>query len=185
MTKHDHSPVRSNPVLCLINNMQAGNNEGDVSGDDQAVQCFLLRLYKGTAFSPSPLNCGAGGGACTLPSTGRDRAFLYRRTLGRFSIPSGGCHRDGGRAAAVGAVRCGARRAGGDDGVARSAGGSPSGGPRRGKTHILKPEGFREQLWELPRVPLERPRPAYGIGERAPGHRSLFRTVNTVCRAQG
>lgn len=60
----------------------------------------------------------------------------------------------------------------------------PERGPRRGKTQILKPDGFREHVWKVPRVALERPRPAYAIGERAPRHRSRFRTVNPVFKAR-
>lgn len=95
------------------------------------------------------------------------------RAGGRRCVPGGGCQRGGGRE----------RRGAAERGAA--GGGSATGGPRLGKTHILKPEGFREHVWEVPWVPLERPRPAYGIGERAPGHRSLFGTVNLVCKARG
>lgn len=110
--------MRSNPVLCLINNMQAANNEGDVSGDDQAVQCFLVRLYEGTSFSPSPLKSGAGGGACPLPSTRIDRPFSYSRACGRFSMASGGCHRHERREGSGG--RRGAERGAEGGGTARA-----------------------------------------------------------------
>lgn len=110
--------------------MQAANNEGDVSGDDQAVQCFLVRLYRGTAFTPSPLNC-AGGGAYPLPQHGeRPTLFLQPRLRPLFD-PERRLSLGRREGAALGAARSGARRAGGDDGAA--LGGSASGGPSAAK----------------------------------------------------
>lgn len=134
-----------------------------MSGDDQAVHCFLVRLCRSVALPPSQRSCNARGPACILPSKGKDLPVLYSRACSHFSSRGGGCHRDGGRErgeAAAGAARDrgAGRRGRGRRGARRAArAGVPAAPKCLFSFFFCDLRGLGSTVGKVARVPQERP----------------------------
>lgn len=117
------------------------------AGMTKMCSVFSFGCTRAQLFSPSPLNCGAGGGACPVPSTGRDRpcftaalAAAFRRRAAAVSGTAGGERRS---------ARCRAARSGAE----RSAGGSRSGVPAAAKRRFWNLRGIGSMFGKFPGWP--------------------------------
>lgn len=140
---------------------------------------------QGHGIPPSSWTAGQAAEPASSPASGKVHpvfitalaAALQAWTPGRWLSP--------GR-------REGAGRSGGGGGAGprrerSGAWGKPGRDPRRGSVQVLRPEEFREQVWEDPpgAAGTSLPFRACDNGERGPGHRSLVRRVKPVCKARG